>query len=226
MSRRMQAYVVPFVVFMLFLAVPGWVGPWLKSWSPLLSEHPKLLVWPVQTLSCAVLLIWYWREYDWGARLQPLLAVGAGVLSLAIWLAPAYLMPGAAPRVAGFNPTVVEGAPLLWWLTVIARFFRLVIVVPLVEEIFWRGFLMRYLINPEFDKVKMGAYGHISFWAVAGLFALGHDQADWVAAFIVGAVFNLVAVRSKSLVTCVLTHAVTNAFLGAYIMATQRWGYW
>ncbi len=226
MSRRTQAYVVPFVVFMLFLIVPDAVAPLLKGWSPILGENPKFLVWPLQTLVCAGLLIWYWREYEWGAGANWLVGIGVGILSIAIWLAPEFIMSGSKPRVEGFNPTVLEDSPALWWLTVIARFLRLVVIVPLVEEIFWRGFLMRYLISPEFEKVRFGTYSHTAFWVVVILFVLAHGVADWPAAFVVGILFNLVAIRTRSLSTCVLVHAVTNLLLGVYIMATGKWGYW
>ncbi len=226
MKRKIEAYVVPFVVFMLFLPVPDVVAPFLKSVSPILGENPKFVVWPLQTLVCAGLLMWYWKEYNWGGSTKWVWGIGIGVLSIAIWLAPEFVVPGSKPRVDGFNPTLLEETPILWWLTVIARFLRLVVIVPLVEEIFWRGFLMRYLINPEFEKVRLGTYSHMAFWAVVVLFMLAHGVADWPAAFVVGALFNFVAIRTRSLSTCVITHAVTNLLLGIYIMFTGKWGYW
>jgi CAAX prenyl protease-like protein len=227
MNRKTLAYVLPFAVFLLFLAIPGVVAPLLKNWSPLLGEHPRLIVWPIQTAVCAIILIWFWREYDWSGTFNPLWALGIGALCFALWIAPSYLLPGFAPRIKGFNPDVLQNEPALWWLTVLSRFVRLAIVVPLLEEIFWRGFLMRYLIkSPEFETVKIGTYSALSFWVVAALFALEHEQVDWVAAFATGILFNLVAVRTKSLSSCVVAHATTNLCLGLYVMATQQWGYW
>ena len=52
------------------------------------------------------------------------------------------------------------------------RFLRLVIVVPLVEEIFWRGFLLRYLINEKFTEVPIGAFSWFSFGVVTVAFGL------------------------------------------------------
>ncbi len=225
MDRKTQAYVVPFAVFLLFLAVPGVVAPWFGGFSTFLGENPKLIVWPVQTFVCAALVLFYWREYEWGTRFEPLPAVGIGVLCLVLWLVPGYLRPGE-PRVEGFNPNVLLHDPLLWWLTIVARFVRLVIIVPIVEEIFWRGFLMRYLVNPEFEKVRFGTYTPLSFWVVAVLFALEHQQADWIGGVLAGILFGFVAVKTRSLTACIIAHAVTNLLLGLYVMGTQRWGYW
>jgi membrane protease YdiL (CAAX protease family) len=55
---------------------------------------------------------------------------------------------------------------------------------------------------------------------------LSHSQADWAAAVITGALYNLVAYRTKSLSSCILTHAGTNLLLGLWIMQTRQWGFW
>jgi CAAX prenyl protease-like protein len=100
------------------------------------------------------------------------------------------------------------------------------VVVPLVEEIFWRGFLLRYFINEEFYAVPIGAFSWLSFGVVTAGFALAHSPADWIAALITGALYNWVAYRTKSLASCVLAHSVTNLFLGLWIMKTGQWGFW
>ena len=97
---------------------------------------------------------------------------------------------------------------------------------PLVEEIFWRGFLLRFLINEDFERVAFGTFSWLSFAVVAIAFALSHTRADWVAGLITGMLYNVVAYRTKSLMTCVLTHAVTNLLLGLWIMKTAQWGFW
>ena len=45
-------------------------------------------------------------------------------------------------------------------------------------------------------------------------------------AVLTGALFNLVAYRTKSLASCVLVHAAVNLMLGIYIMQTGQWGFW
>ncbi|MEA3187909.1 MAG: protease family protein, partial [Chthoniobacter sp.] len=125
----------------------------------------------------------------------------------------------------------IKNRPL--FLTVLAlRFLRLVIVVPLLEEIFWRGFLLRDLIDRDFEKVPMGAWSAKSFAVVTFLFGLAHWGAAWwpgpdfVPALFAGAIFNGVAYRTRSLGSCILAHAVTNLLLGIYILRTGQWGFW
>ena len=106
------------------------------------------------------------------------------------------------------------------------RFLRCVVVVPLLEEIFWRGFLLRELIHPDFTKVPFGSFSWASFSIVTVGFCLEHSPADWPAALLTGALYNLVAYRTRSLAACVLAHAVTNLILGIYVMETKQWGFW
>ena len=102
----------------------------------------------------------------------------------------------------------------------------MVIVVALIEEIFWRGLVMRYLINEDFQKVPFGAYSALSFFGVAVLFMLEHGTVDYPAAFLTGLIYNGVAVKTKSLWACVVAHGVTNFGLGLYTLATKQWGFW
>ena len=103
---------------------------------------------------------------------------------------------------------------------------RLVIIVPLVEEIFWRGFLLRWLIDSDFLKVPVGTFQWKSFGVVSLLFMLEHTPPDWPAALLTGALFNLVAIHTRSLSSCVLVHAVTNLGLGLYVLQTGKTGFW
>lgn len=218
------AYVVPFVIFMAGLALVSLVKSLAGPDAPLLLRRPEYWVYPLQTLACAVALVVYWKRYDFG-RGGWMWAVAGGIAALAIWLSPQVIF-GVAPRLTGFDPTVFEADPVLYWFTVIARFARLVIIVPLIEEIFWRGFLMRYLIRDDFTQVAFGTYKPLAFFGVAGLFMLVHSTPDWPAAFLTGLIFNFIAVRTKSLTACIVAHAVTNLLLGFYIMATKQWGFW
>jgi CAAX prenyl protease-like protein len=146
-------------------------------------------------------------------------------LVFVLWIAPQQFL-AFPPRRSGFDPEVFAGQPALYWGTVIFRFLRLVVVVPLVEEIFWRGFLLRYLINEKFTEVPIGAFSWLSFGVVTAAFGFTHSREDWIAALVTGALYNLVAYRTRSLAACVVAHALTNLLLGAWIMATRQWGFW
>ena len=220
--RKLLAYVLPMAAFVGALVL---VGLCKKLGSSAWMQSPEYWLYPVQTFVCGALLIWFRKEYDFHRLAGLLLTLAIAVLVFVLWISPqAFLGYGA--RTEGFNPDVFAQQPSAYWSTVILRFLRLVIVVPLVEEIFWRGFLLRYFINEKFETVPFGAFSWLSFGVVTAAFTLAHSPADWVAAAITGALYNVVAYRTKSLTSCILAHAVTNLLLGLWIMQTRQWGFW
>jgi CAAX prenyl protease-like protein len=82
------------------------------------------------------------------------------------------------------------------------------------------------LVDEHFERVPFGQFSWLSFGIVTVAFTFSHSRPDWLAAFVAGALYNLVAYRTQSLASCVLAHAVTNLFLGLWIMQTQQWGFW
>jgi CAAX prenyl protease-like protein len=135
---------------------------------------------------------------------------------------------GLAERTEGFDPMIAQDSPL-WFSTVVGfRFARMVLVVPLVEELFWRSFLMRFLLTEDgrFEKIAFGTHTWKVFWIVTAAVMLIHNTEDYLGAFVWGALMYFVAVRTKSLGACVFMHAVGNLALGLYVMKTQQWGFW
>ena len=221
----LSAYVVPFAIFMAGIALTDAVRRLGSGTDALLLQHPEHWIYPLQTLACGAALVYFWKEYDFGVRGGWLEGVAGGLLALGIWISPQSVF-GFAPRLQGFDPTGMVESPILYWLVICARFARLVVVVPLLEEVFWRGFLLRYMVREDFVAVAFGTFRPVSFFGVAGLFMLAHSTADWPAAFLTGMIYNWLAVRTKSLTACVIAHAVTNFGLGVYIMSTEQWGFW
>ncbi len=97
--------------------------------------------------------------------------------------------------------------------------------VPMLEELFWRGWLMRWLISPKFETVPLGAYQAGSFWITAALFASEHGP-YWDVGLVAGIAYNWWMIRTRSLADCILAHAVTNGCLCWYVVVTHRWEYW
>lgn len=220
--RKLTAYILPFAVFMGALALASLLRSirgsfWLQS--------PEYWLYPLQTLICAGVLFWFWREYEFHRLRALLLTIGIAILVTVLWISPQAFF-GFAARTDGFNPDVFAGQAGAYWGTVVFRFLRLVIIVPLVEEIFWRGFLLRYFINEKFHTVPFGSFSWLSFGVVTAGFTFVHSSADWAAAAVTGALYNFIAYRTKSLSSCILAHAVTNLLLGLWIMQTKQWGFW
>ncbi len=209
-------------VFFSLLTVEGLVR---KTAGPFWLVAPQYWIYPLQTIVCGSLLFWFWDEYELKGPRRLWFASGVAVLVFVLWIGPQQFL-GFAPRLAGFDPEVFNDQPALYWASLGGRFLRLVIVVPLIEEIFWRGFFLRYLINERFTAVAVGTFSWMSFAVVTAAFGFSHSRADWIVALITGALYNFVAYRTKSLASCVIAHAITNLLLGLWIMQTRQWGFW
>lgn len=219
---KLPAYTLPMLLFVGLLGLNSLLKQidnrfWLSS-----AEY---WIYPAQTILCAGLLLWFRREYDFHRLTRPIFAVLIAVAVFLLWISPQTFF-GFAARTAGFNPDIFSSDPTLYWTTIVLRLARLVVVVPFVEEIFWRGFLLRYLVDEKFERIPFGFFSWFSFFAVTLAFGFSHSKADWAAALLTGALYNGVAYRTKSLSSCILTHAITNLLLGLWIMKTKQWGFW
>jgi uncharacterized protein len=219
--QKLAAHVLPMAVFIGLLALNGVARNidnqvWLT--------HAEYWIYPVQTILCGALLIWFRAEYELERPRRGVFAIIVAVVVFVLWISPQAFF-GAAPRSGGFNPDLFRTAGA-YASELILRFIRLVLVVPFVEEIFWRSFLLRFLIDDQFDQVRFGTFSWFSFTIVTLGFALSHSPADWMAALAAGALYNVVAYGAKSLSLCIFAHALTNLLLGIWIMQTKQWGFW
>jgi CAAX prenyl protease-like protein len=218
-DSRSLPYVAPFAVFMGFIA--------LRS----IYVLPDLIDQVLRVAIVGLVLIFVARPViDLRAPRWPVsLLLGAAVF--VFWVGPDLLFPGyrhhwlfensilGAPK--GALSVAGQTQPLVLTL----RAVRAIVIVPIVEELFWRAWLMRWIVAPDFEKVPLGAYTPLAFWAVAILFASEHGS-YWDVGLITGVIYNAWMVRSKSLGDLILTHAVTNACLCAYVIAAGKWEYW
>ena len=104
----------------------------------------------------------------------------------------------------------------------------MVLVVSIIEEVFWRGFLMRYILDRDgnYWNQPFGKFSLRSYIIVTLLFMFIHAPSDYVGAFIYGSITYYVAVKTKSLFACIVMHAAANLLLGCYVLKTGNFGYW
>jgi CAAX prenyl protease-like protein len=205
-------YVAPFVVFLLLTECNRWF-PGSQLWG-----------YPLKTALTGILL-WVFRKHyrEITADFSPL-AVVVGLLTFALWV-PLYggwLVLGSSESANPYEFAAAFPGGALVWIGI--RLLGASLIVPVMEELFWRSWLLRYLVNPDFTKVPLGAFTGTSLvWSV-GLFGAEHFQ--WVAGMVAGLLYTLLLYRTKSLSACILAHAVTNCTLGIYTLTTQQWQYW
>jgi len=195
---------------------------------------PGGVVWiyPLKTCLVGFLLLWFWHAYpEIQVRrvLKPIpilftLIIGIGVF--AIWILPD-LLGWHYPRLgesSGFNPYEKLGSRRWAIVWIGFRLLGAAVVVPVMEELFWRSFLLRYLIHPNFKQVSIGAFSWLSFGATVLLFGVEHNR--WLVGMVAGILYNLLLYRTKSVFVCILAHAITNLALGVYVLMTHQWMYW
>ena len=174
------------------------------------------------------LLAWWWRHYgelawrQWPAPGELLLAVAVGLVVCGLWIRLDEPWMQLGEPTARFLPVDAAGAPD--WPLVLVRWLGATAVVPLMEELFWRSFLMRWVESTDFEAVDPRRVG-LRAVAVATLcFMLAHPQ--WLAAIIAGLAYTWLYCRSGRLWSAVIAHAVTNGTLGAWVVATRQWQFW
>ena len=148
------------------------------------------------------------------------IAVASGVLVLVLWinLDAAWMTIGSS---AGFDP---RNDGRIDWLLVAVRLFGAALVVPVMEELFWRSFLMRWIDSPAFLQMNPANTRLKAFVVTVVLFGFEHNL--WLAGIVAGAVYSLLYMRSQTLWSPILAHAVTNGMLGLWIISTGHWSYW
>ena len=105
------------------------------------------------------------------------------------------------------------------------RFFGLVVIVPIIEETFYRGFLLRYVTDlDDFRRAQTGTFSLGALGINVALFAFSHPE--WLAAAIFALAMCGLLARTKNLFACIVAHAVTNLLLGLYVIHYGAWQYW
>jgi uncharacterized protein len=148
-----------------------------------------------------------------------LLAIAVGLAVFAAWIR--LDLPWAALTGIGFDPT--RGDKLFWpW--VMLRWSCLALVVPIMEELFWRSFFMRWIVSRDFLGANPRAVGAGALFLSSALFASEHSM--WLAGLLAGIAYGWLYVRTANLWIPILSHAITNGTLGLWILATGHWRFW
>lgn len=221
LTRAGWARVIPFALFMVLLAVRGYV-PQDSTWL-----DPRW-VYGLSVLIVGGSIAYFWREYrelasgSGPSLLQAVVAlmVGAVVFKLWILLTEPWMMLGQPT--ASFRPVDAEGQ--LQWGLVAVRWIGAALLVPVMEELFWRSFLMRWIDNPDFEKVDPSEVSPKAMVLSTLVFMLAHTQ--WLGAIVAGLAYAWLYRYTRSLWAPILAHAVTNGVLGIWVVVYGNWQFW
>lgn len=219
LPRAAWPRILPFAAYVFFIVA----GDMLER----LGASATVLQWlyPVKIGVVVLLLAVFWRQYEElrSARPSPkvaLLAVVAGVAVLLLWISlnEDWMIVGSSP---GYDPRV-DGR--IDWPLAAVRILGACLVVPVMEELFWRSFLMRWIDDAEFQSVDPAQLGLKSFVITIVLFGFEHNL--WLAGMVAGLVYGWLYKRHRTLWSPILSHGVTNGVLGLWVVSTGNWSYW
>ncbi|MDB5330941.1 MAG: prenyl protease-related protein [Phycisphaerales bacterium] len=212
------AYMLPMGVFLLFTQAG-------VTWPALFQAS-----YVAKTLIVAVMLIVLWPHYTKITWDYWWLGILFGIVGVVQWVGMEkgllHLWPHY-PRlsVEANNPFAQIHSDGLRWTFIGIRWAGAFLLVPVMEELFWRDFLWRTIQAP--NDFKLAAVGERDWTAcliVAVIFSAVHIQ--WMTAIVWGLMVGGLLMLTRSLGACILMHAVTNLLLGWYVLKTGDWYFW
>ena len=209
MKSQAWPFVAPFFLFMAFLSV--------ENYFP--DRHYAL--YPIKMILVAAVLARYWRLLPALTPAAPMRSVWVGVAGVVLWIGLDPILVHYDQPLIGRNPFQLYPVVYAWWLFGF-RLAGITFCVPVMEELFWRGFLMRWLIKEDFTSVPIGTYQPLSFWLTTACFAAVHGS-EWPLGVGVGLLYGAWFIRTKSLGSIMLAHGVTNLLLALYCLITNDW---
>jgi hypothetical protein len=217
------ARVAPFVVFIVLTSCQGFFGEAGRYWiylaktvvgawmlwivRPVVQEMRWKVSWEAVVIGVSVFILWVGLD-DWLIRLGFANSYPKMKLSGPAW------NPGAQ-----FG----EATPLAWFF-IFVRISGLALVVPPLEEVFFRSFLYRYVIKADFLSVPLGAFAWVPFLAVSLLF--GFEHREWLAGVLCGFAYQGLVCQKKRLGDAITAHAITNFLLGLWVVGKGAWHFW
>lgn len=215
---------LPFMVYLLLLGLVGLVPP---TWQPAVIALRG---------AASLAVVWLLRRHlpPWGRPHWPIVIVGGALVGWG-WVAGQYafdalglprwfpLYPGGGAGDADLRD--VLGAGKLFQATVVWRLIVACTAVPVVEELFWRAFLLRALIDwHNFERVPLGTFTWVSFLGTSLLSVMQHPG-NWGVSILCWMAFNGVFYWTRSIMCLVLLHGFTNLVLYIIVIRTGDWSF-
>lgn len=170
----------------------------------------------------ASLALWYYRKayrgLGWSVSWQ---AAALGIVVFGLWMVLEPKIDDSQSDLARGLSQLSPGTAAAW---ITFRVFGSVLVVPVVEELAFRGYLLRKLTASNFEDVRLGHFTVFAFLTSSLLFGLLHGR--WLAGTLAGMVYALALHRRGQIGDAVLAHVTTNALIAVWVLVMGRWGLW
>ena len=234
------AFVLPLATFMVVgclepkpvaADVAGQPSP---AWQLPYSAYP--LVYTLKIALTTAALAWVWPALAAFPRRVSFLSLLVGVVGVCLWvglwklgLEQRLLAPLGLGKVvdlgarSAYDPLVeLADRPMLAYGFLAVRLFGLTVIIALAEELFLRGFLMRFFVRPDWWNVPIGEVNRTAVLAGTLVPMLMHP-AELLAAAVWFSLVTWLMIKTRSLWDCIVAHATTNLLLGCYVIWSGEW---
>jgi exosortase E/protease (VPEID-CTERM system) len=179
------------------------------------------LLYPLRCVAAVAVLWMYRRSYaalDWRVSWR---GPAVGMLIAGIWLVFAHFLtaPSAMPEALSLLPAPLRAA----WIG--SRLLAATVTVPIAEELAYRGYVLRRLVNSDFQSVKFQDIRWPALAVCAVLFGITHGTM-WLPAILAGLAYGAITIRTGRIGEAVVAHATTNALLAASVLLFDQWQLW
>jgi uncharacterized protein len=226
-NSPIAARVAPFLVFLVLTFCQGkfgaasayWfyfaktiVGAWLVlEMRPFASEMRWALSWEAIFVGVAIFAIWVGLD-----RFYPKPDEIIAKLGLSRFFGTV---------ATNSNPNLVFGEnSTSAWFFIVVHILGMTLVVPPLEEVFYRSFLYRYIARQDFLSVPLNKFLPLSFFVTVTFFGFEHYQ--WLAGILCGAAYQWLVLHKNRLGDAMTAHAITNFLLGVWIVWRGAWHFW
>lgn len=212
-----HARVVPYVIIVVLTTMQDSFGGPARYWLYFVKMAVGLwCIWEMRSLVPEMRWAFSWEA----------VAAGVGVFAIWVGLDPYYpkislLFQAGDP----WNPLKQFGeASALGWFFVAVRTLGSAIIVPPLEEVFYRSFLYRYFVRLKFTELPLNRVHGLSLGVTSVIFGFVHYQ--WLGGILCGLIYQLLVIRKNRLGDAMTAHAITNFLLGIWIAWRAAWNFW
>jgi CAAX prenyl protease-like protein len=206
--------VIPFAVFAALTMLQGRLGDasqyWIYALKTVIGAWLLWLVFP------------YVKEMRWKLSWE---AVIVGIAVFVVWVGLDGYYPLLAERTGSFNPQRTYGdGSVLALVFIIVRMIGSSLVVPPLEEVFYRSFIYRFLIKSDFLNVPLNRMNWRAFLIGGAIFGFGHYE--WLPGILCAFAYQGLVIRKNRLGDAITAHAVTNFLLSLWVLARHAYYFW
>lgn len=213
-TSPVHARVAPFAIFLVLTFCQGQFGEASRYWFYLAKTFiGAWMIWEMWPLV---------PEMRWALSWE---AVVVGGAVFALWVGLEDFYPKLSKAGDPWNPHLAFGQNSAQaWLFISARIIGSSVVVPPLEETFYRSFLYRYLVKIDFLAMPLGQLHWLSWFVTAIIFGFVHYE--WLPGILCGLAYQGLVIRKNRLGDAMTAHAITNLLLGLWVVWKGAWKFW